>query len=120
MCLHACNIIHNVKVHHRFFFFFITLGIVGWCIQQDGTVRIKLANLLENRIDVHFVNSLLSEEGVEQVFILLQSQLTFLAALELWFLSLFEYSLKTCRKQNELFGSSATLASLKKLTSVDV
>jgi hypothetical protein len=96
------------------------LGIVGWCIQQDGTVRIKLANLLENRIDVHFVNSLLSEEGVEQVFILLQSQLTFLAALELWFLSLFEYSLKTCRKQNELFGSSATLASLKKLTSVDV
>jgi hypothetical protein len=54
--------------------------------QQDGTVRRKLANLLENRTDVHFVNSLLSEEGVEQVFILLRSQLTFLAPLELWFL----------------------------------
>jgi hypothetical protein len=29
-------------------------------------VRRKLANLLENRTDLHFVNSLLSEEGVEQ------------------------------------------------------
>jgi hypothetical protein len=110
----------TMGVYHHFFCFFITLGIVGWCIQQDGTVRRKLANLLENRTDVHFVNSLLSEEGVEQVFIHLRSQLTFLAPLELWFLSLLKYSLKTCRKQNELFGSSTTLASLKKLTSVDV
>jgi hypothetical protein len=71
VCLHACNIIHNVRVHHHLFFFLIALGIVGWCIQQDGTVRRKLAKLLENRTDVHFVNSLPSEEGVEQVFILL-------------------------------------------------
>jgi hypothetical protein len=51
-----------------FFFFVIASGIVGWCIQQDGTVRRKLAKLLENKTDVHFVNSLPSEEGVEQVF----------------------------------------------------
>ncbi len=83
-------------------------------------MRRTLAKLLENRTDVHFVNSLPSEEGVEQVFILLRSHLTFLAALELCSLSFLRYSLKPCRKQSELFGSSTTLTSLKKLTSVDV
>ncbi|CAM6067445.1 unnamed protein product [Sphagnum tenellum] len=34
--------------------------------KDDGTVRRTLAKLLENRTDVHFVNSLPSEEGVEQ------------------------------------------------------